>query len=78
MATFADVDSVRLMALIQSVNASTRNVLSGKIPGGIRNSHYKTRHRGPFHRCTIAPRQIFFDEGASFLCFVSVGGTCIF
>ena len=79
MATDADVDSGRKRTLIQSVEAYIWNVLSGKIHGGIRNIQCKSRLRGTFHRCTIAPRKnFFFDEGASCLCFVGVEGTCIF
>ena len=36
----------------------TWNILSRKIHGGIRNIRYKTRLGGPFHRCTIAPKNI--------------------
>ena len=57
MATDADVDSGRKMALIQSVGVYTWNVLSGKIHWGIRNIQCKIRLRGTFHRCTIAPRK---------------------
>ena len=67
MATDADVDSGRKRTLIQSVEAYTWNVLSGKIHGGIRNIQCKSRLRGTFHRCTIAPRKKI-DEGASCLC----------
>ena len=78
MATDADIDSGRKRTLIQSVEAYTWNVLFGKIHGGIRNIQCKSRLRGTFHRCTIVPRNFFFDEGASCLCFVGVEGTCIF
>ena len=78
MATDEDVDSGRKKTLIQYIEAYTWNVLSGKIHGGIRNIQCKSRLRGTFHRCTTTPRKIFFDEGASCLCFVGVEGTCIF
>ena len=78
MVTAADVDSGRKTTLIQSVEAYTRIVLSGKIHGGIRNIQCKSQLRGTFHRCTIAPRKNIFDEGASCLCFAGVEGTCIF
>ena len=78
MATDADVDSGRKNTVIQYIEAYTWNVLSGKIHGGIRNIQCKSRLRGTFHRCTTTPRKIFFDEGASCLCFVGVEGTCIF
>ena len=48
------------------------NVLSGKIHGGIRNIQYKSRLRGPFHRCAIAPRKNIFWRG----CFVFMFCRC--
>ena len=72
MATDADVDSGRKMTLIQSVQAYTTHVLSGKIHGGIRNIQFKSRLRGTFHRCTIAPRQNIFWWG----CFVFMFCRC--
>ena len=66
MATDADVDSGRKRTLIQTVEAYTWNVLSGKIHGGIRNIQSKSRLRGTFHRCTIALRKKIFWRG----CFV--------
>ena len=72
MATDADVDSGRKMTLIQSVEAYTWNVLSGKIHGGIRNIQCKSRLRGTFHRCTIAPRKNIFWRG----CFVFMFCRC--
>ena len=66
MATDADVDSVRIRALIHSVGAFTWNVWSLKIHGGIRNIRYKTRFRGPFYCSTIAPIIRIFWRG----CFV--------
>ena len=72
MATDADVDSGRKMTLLQSIEAYTWNVLSGKIHGGIRNIQCKSRLRGTFHRCTIAPRKnIFWRE-----CFVFMFCRC--
>ena len=55
MATAADVNSGRKRTLLQSVEAYTWNVLSGKIHGGIRHIQCLSRLRGTFHRCTIAP-----------------------
>ena len=62
MVTDADVDSGRKRGLIQSIEAYTWNVLSGKIHGGIRNIQCKSRLRETFHRCTIAPRKIFLTR----------------
>ena len=72
MATDADVDSGRKRTLIQSVEAYIWNVLSGKIHGGIRNIQCKSRLRGTFHRCTIAPRKNIFWRG----CFVFMFCRC--
>ena len=72
MATDADVDSGRKRTLIQSVEAYAWNVLSGKIHGGIRNIQCKSRLRGTFHRCTIAPRKNIFWRG----CFVFMFFRC--
>ena len=72
MATDADVDWGRKMTLIQSVEAYTWNVLSGKIHGGIRNIQCKSWLRGTFHRCTIAPRKNIFWRG----CFVFMFCRC--
>ena len=72
MATDADVDSGRKRTLIQSVEAYALNVLSGKIHGGIRNIQCKSRLRGTFHRCTIAPRKNIFWRG----CFVFMFCRC--
>ena len=72
MATGADVDSGRKRTLIQSVEAYTWNVLSGKIHGGIRNIQCKSRLRGTFHRCTIALRKNIFWRG----CFVFMFCRC--
>ena len=72
MATDADVDSGRKRTLFQSVEAYIWNVLSGKIHGGIRNIQCKSRFRGTFHRCTIAPRKKNFWRG----CFVFMFCRC--
>ena len=72
MATDADVDSGRKRTFIQSVETYTRNVLSGKIHGGIRNIKCKSRLRGTFRRCTIAPRKNIFWRG----CFVFMFCRC--
>ena len=72
MATDADVDSGRKRTLIHSVEAYAWNVLSGKIHGGIRNIQCKSRLRGTFHRCTIAPRKNIFWRG----CFVFMFCRC--
>ena len=72
MATDADVDSGRKRTLIQPVEAYTWNVLSGKIHGGIRNIQCKSRLRGPFYRCAIAPRKNIFWRG----CFVFMFCRC--
>ena len=72
MATDADVDSGRKRTLFQSVEAYIWNVLSGKIHGGIRNIQCKSRFRGTFHRCTIAPRKNIFWRG----CFVFMFCRC--
>ena len=72
MATDADVDSGRKRTFIQSVETYTRNVLSGKIHGGTRNIQCKSRLRGTFHRCTIAPRKNIFWRG----CFVFMFCRC--
>ena len=72
MATDADVDSGRKRTLIQSVEAYTWNVLSGKIHEGIRNIQCKSGLRGTFHRCTIAPRKNIFWRG----CFVFMFCRC--
>ena len=72
MATDADVDSGRKRTLIQSVEAYTWNVLSGKIQEGIRNIQCKSGLRGTFHRCTIAPRKNIFWRG----CFVFMFCRC--
>ena len=77
MVTDADVNSGRKRTLIQSVEAYTWNVLSGKIHWGNRNIQCKSQIRGTFHHCTIAPRKKI-DKGALCLCFVGVKGTCIF
>ena len=50
----------------------TWNVLSGEIHGGIRNIQCKSRLRGTFHRCTIAPRKNIFWRG----CFVFMFCRC--
>ena len=72
MATDADVDSGRKRTLIQSVEAYTWNVLSGKIHEGIKNIQCKSRLRWTFHRCTIAPRKNIFWRG----CFVFMFCRC--
>ena len=72
MATDSDVDSGRKRTLIQSVEAYTWNALYGKIHGGIRNIQCKSRLRGTFHRCTIAPRKNIFWRG----CFVFMFCRC--
>ena len=72
MATDADVDSGRKMTLMQSVEAYAWIVLSGKIHGGIRNIQCKSRLRGTFHCCTIAPRKNIFWRG----CFVFMFCRC--
>ena len=72
MATDADVDSGRKRTLIQSVEAYAWNVFSGKIHGGIRNIQCKSRLRGTFRRCTIAPRKNIFWRG----CFVFMFCRC--
>ena len=72
MATDMDVDSGRKRTLIQSAEAYTRNVLFGEIHGGIRNIQCKSRLRGTFHRCTIAPRKNIFWRG----CFVFMFCRC--
>ena len=72
MATDADVDSGRKKTLIQSVEVYIWNVLFGKIHGGIRNIQCKSRLRGTFHRCTIAPRKNIFWRG----CFVFMFCRC--
>ena len=72
MATDADVDSGRKRTLIQSVEAYTWNVLSGKIHGGIKNIQCKARLWGTFYHCTIAPRKNIFWRG----CFVFMFCQC--
>ena len=72
MATDADVDSGRKRTLIQSIEAYTWKVVSGKIHGGIRNIQCKSRLRGTFHHCTIAPRRNIFWRG----CFVFMFCRC--
>ena len=72
MATDVDVDSGRKKTLIQSVEAYAWNVLSGKIHGGIRNIQCKSRLRGTFHCCAIAPRKNIFWRG----CFVFMFCRC--
>ena len=78
MATDADVDSGRKRTLIQSVEAYTWNVFSGKIHWGIWNIQCKSRLRGTFHRCTIAPRKNIFWRGCFVFTFLSVSRVPVF
>ena len=70
--------SGRKMTLIQSVEAYAWNVLSGEMHGGIRNIQCKSRLRGTFHRCTIAPRQNIFWRGCLVFMFCRCRGYLYF